>query len=649
MRHPRLSHLLIMVMVTPLLGAATGAGSCAIPGGYAGDGGDIVIADFEGTDYGGWTVRGTAFGPGPARGTLPDQMEVTGFQGAGLVNTFHEGDGSTGTLTSPPFVIERAFINFLVGGGCHPGETCMNLEVDGEIVRTVTGPNRNSGGTERLLNCTWDVSALEGRTAMIAIVDRATGGWGHINIDQIVQSERSKGLLVTTGFPFPTEQKLYEGIYRPQFHFTAKKNWLNEPNGLVFYKGEYHMFFQHNPEGINWGNMTWGHAISRDMVHWTELEPKLWPDALGTIFSGSAVVDRKNSAGFQNGPEKTLIAFYTSAGKPFCQSIAFSNDRGRTWTKYDNNPVIGHLSGNNRDPKVIWHGPTQKWIMALYLDKDLFALFASADLKEWTKLHDVKVAGSSECPDFFDLPVDGDGTARKWVFWAANGNYLIGAFDGKRFTSESGPHRSEWGRNCYAAQTWSDVPESDGRRLQIAWMARGAYPGMPFNQQMCFPRTLTLRTTPDGIRLFREPVSEIESLHGTVHTWADVILEPKENLLQGLAGDLLHIRAEVELRTGAGFCFEVNGQKIEYSGESRTVSCLGCDAPLAPRDGRIILEILADRTSLEVFGNNGRVSLSSCFLPDVTDRAPVFRAVGAPLEIVSLEVHELRSIWKDGG
>ena len=143
------------------------------------------------------------------------------------------------------------------------------------------------------------------------------------------------------------------------------KNWTNDPNGMVYYKGEYHLFFQHNPSGINWGNMTWGHAVSPDMFHWTQLEHAIYPDKLGTIFSGSAVVDENNTAGFRTGQEKVLVCIYTSAGSPFTQSIAYSNDRGRTWTKYEKNPVLKHIVGGNRDPKVFWHAPSKQWIMAL--------------------------------------------------------------------------------------------------------------------------------------------------------------------------------------------------------------------------------------------------------------------------------------------
>jgi len=692
---------------------------------------DVLIADFEGEDYGDWKVTGEAFGPGPARGTLPRQMRVFGFEGKGLVNTYYKGDGTTGTLTSPPFTIQRKRINFLIGGGKHPGKTCINLLIDGKVVRTATGPNDRPGGSERLDWHSWDVAEFVGKAARIQIVDKHRGGWGHINIDHIVQSNRRKGAVETvkdirierdyitfqmgarqgprskvslvvdgktvlsfagtnSNKPYwvswdvsklkgksgqlriaemPTRDgtciiadscvqsdqvkgilmsvdRLYHEIYRPQFHFTAKKNWLNDPNGLMFYKGEYHLFFQHNPKGINWGNMTWGHAVSPDMVHWRQLDHAIHPDRLGTIFSGSGVVDHNNTAGFQTGDEKVLVCIYTSAGRPFTQSIAYSNDRGRTWTKWKKNPVLGHIAGRNRDPKVIWHEPTKKWVMALYLDRNNYALFSSANLKEWKRLCDVHLPGSGECPDFFELAVDGNPKKTKWVFWGGNGNYLLGTFDGETFRKESGPHRSNWGGNCYAAQSWSDIPPSDGRRLQITWMRGGKYPNMPFNQQMSFPVELTLRTTPEGIRLYRKPVKEIENIHAKKHSWGDVALKPGENLLSGISGELFDIRAEVEPGKASEFGLTLRGEEVKYDVAGKRLTCLGRSAPLAPEGNRIRLQILLDRASIEVFGNDGRVPMPTCFLPDLANRSLSVYAVGGEARIRSLEVYELRSAWR---
>jgi sucrose-6-phosphate hydrolase SacC (GH32 family) len=700
---------------------------------------DILVADFEGPTYGDWKTEGEAFGPGPAQGTLPNQMPVSGFEGHGLVNSYFNGDGSVGTLTSPPITIQRRYLKFLIGGGFHPGQTCMNLISDGKVVRTATGPNDRPGGTERLDWQSWDVADLAGKAVTLQIVDQYRGGWGHINIDDIIQSDRPAGMVgvaktvrldrnfvsfqltppvgelrpyvtlmvgnrIVRGMIGPIAGKsawfswevqrfrgqravlqatepeapdgkrpvsssltqsdqakgiamiydtLYKETYRPQFHFTAQKGWLNDPNGLVFYKGEYHLFFQHNPEGTDWGNMTWGHAVSTDLVHWKQLDNAIHPDKLGTIFSGSAVIDWNNTTGFATGAEKPLVCIYTSAGdtspeskgQPFTQSIAYSIDRGRTFTKYEHNPVLAHIIGGNRDPKVIWHEPSKRWVMALYLDGNDYALFTSPDLKTWTKACDVPAPGASECPDFFELPVDGDANNIKWVFWGANGLYLLGTFDGTTFTPESGPEPSLWGANFYAAQTYSDIPAKDGRRIQIGWMNGGQYPDMPFNQQMTFPCVLTLRTTPEGIRLFREPVQEIEKLHGTLHGWIDQAIEPEQNALAKFSGELFDIRAEIDPGKASEVVLTVRGTPIRYDAKEKTLTCMDKSAKLEPVAGKIRLQALVDRTSIEIFGNGGAITMAYCFLPDPADQSLSLTATGGTAKATSLKVWEMKRAW----
>lgn len=450
----------------------------------------------------------------------------------------------------------------------------------------------------------------------------------------------------------PRDAGLYLEKYRPQFHFTAQKNWLNDPNGLVYYQGEYHLFFQHNPAGIEWGNMTWGHAISKDLVHWQQVEHALLPDKLGTMFSGSAVVDWNNTAGFQKGTEKTLVAIYTAAGgtseeskgQPFTQCIAYSNDRGRTWTKYEQNPVLKHIVGGNRDPKVIWHEPSQKWIMALYLDGNEFAFFSSPNLKQWTLLHKMNVPGCDECPDFFPMAVDGKADNIRWVWTAANGRYLVGSFDGTKFTPDGGVQQVDFGKNFYAVQSYSDIPESDGRRIQIAWMRGGKYPGMPFNQQMGFPCELKLQTFPEGIRMTRWPVKEIETLRGQEHTWNRETLKPGENPLAGIRGELFDIQAEVELGEASEFGFKVRGEKVAYLVKEKKLSALGASGPLELKDGRLTMRLLVDRASVEAFGDEGKLSLSSCFVPQAEGLEAY--CTGGNVRIASLKVYELKSAWK---
>jgi sucrose-6-phosphate hydrolase SacC (GH32 family) len=454
--------------------------------------------------------------------------------------------------------------------------------------------------------------------------------------------------------PFRTEKKLppgglYNEKYRPQFHFTAKKNWINDPNGLVCYKGEYHLFFQHNPFGVNWGNMTWGHAVSKDLIHWRQLRNAIEPDELGTIFSGSAVVDWNNTSGFRTGKENVLVAFYTSAGKhapvprPFTQSIVYSNDRGRTWVKYKNNPVIGHIRAENRDPKVVWHEPTQNWIMALYLDADDFLLLSSKDIRHWTPLHEIKLTGSDECPDFFELPVDADPSNTRWVFWGGDGRYMVGSFDGRRFIAETDAIQSKVGTYS-AAQTWSDIPRSDGRRIQIGW-TKGKFPGMPFNQQLSVPCQLTLRRFGEGIRLCRVPVREIKKLRGRKYSFGPVTLKPGENILSKISGELFEIQCEAEPAGAEEFGFSLRGTPLVYNVKDQTLICKDKKGELKPLNGKVKLQILIDRTSIEIFANDGRMSMFLSFPLDTNNTSLEVFARGGPAKIQNLKVWKLKSIW----
>jgi fructan beta-fructosidase len=431
---------------------------------------------------------------------------------------------------------------------------------------------------------------------------------------------------------------------------------MNDPNGLVFYAGEYHLFFQHNPAGIDWGNMTWGHAVGTDLLHWAQMDHALYPDRLGTIFSGSAVVDENNTAGFQNGPEKTLVCIYTSAGgtspeskgQPFSQSLAYSTDRGRTWTKYVNNPILKHISGGNRDPKVLWHGPSRKWIMALYLDdakaSNDYALFSSPNLKDWMRLGTVRIPGDTECPDFFELPVDGDAKNSKWVFWGAANDYRLGSFDGAEYKPEAGPFKSHWGAHRYAAQTYSGIPASDGRRIQLAWMSGGKYPGMPFNQQLTFPTELTLRTFPEGVRLCTLPIREIDRLHGRHFSWKGK-LQPGSNPLQASQGELFDIRLTIEPAQAAEAGIIVRGVPIRYNATAGTLTCLEKSAPVALNGGILTLQVLVDRASIEIFAAEGRVNMAFCFLPPEENKSLAVYAAGGEANIRALDVWDLKSIY----
>jgi fructan beta-fructosidase len=299
---------------------------------------ELLIEDFESGDYSAWRIEGTAFGDAPAAGALPNQMAVSGYRGAGLVNTFAGGDRSVGSAVRTGITIQRQHIAFLIGGGRN--NVGIELRVDGTVVRSAAGAE-----SEELEWSSWNVTEFRGRTAEIRIFDDATGSWGHINVDHIIQTDTPPGRF---DLEYKLEQYRQSADYlqeplRPQFHFSPEINWMNDPNGLVYHDGEYHLFYQYNPAGISWGHMSWGHAVSSDLTHWEHL-PLAIPEADGIMaFSGCCVVDHQNTSGFGTADTPPMVAIYTGHGHgKQAQNLAFSNDRGRTWTKYKSNPVLGY-------------------------------------------------------------------------------------------------------------------------------------------------------------------------------------------------------------------------------------------------------------------------------------------------------------------
>jgi sucrose-6-phosphate hydrolase SacC (GH32 family) len=693
---------------------------------------DIVFADFEGTDYGDWKATGKAFGKGPATGTLPNQMPVTGFKGKRLVNSYHGGDGTTGTLTSPSFKVSRKHITFLIGGGGHVVTTCMNLVVEGKVVRTSTGPTE---GSEQLEEQTWDVSPWMGKMATLKIVDEEKGGWGHILVDHIVFADekpasqvparremvardrylhfpvkngarvrrvnvsvegepvrqftieladgepdwwafldirawKGKTLLVEVdrlppgskalsaidqGDSLKDARTLYQEPLRPQLHFSSRRGWLNDPNGLVFHNGVYHLFYQHNPYGTRWGNMHWGHAVSRDLVRWEERPIALYPDRMGPMFSGSAVVDWKNTSGLGKDGKPPLVLAYTAFGPPAVQCLAYSNDGGLTWTKYARNPVLKNLAPEDRDPKLIWHQPTKRWVMVLYVGLrnkggkgvvHTVHFFTSPDLRNWT--YRSHVEGLFECPDLFPLFLDGDPKKEKWVLTAASSEYLVGSFDGSTFKPETKKLPGHRGRGFYAAQTFSDIPATDGRCIQIGWGQMPA-PGMPFNQMMCFPCELALRTTPEGPRLTWRPVKEIENLRERSHRLGPVTLGPGiANPLGKVKAELLDLSLEAEVGDETVLLLKVRGTEIRYEARKQEVIVAGHRAAAPLHRGKLHLRALADRTSLTVWAADGLAYVPWPVVPKREDRTLELSVSKGSAQVRTLEVHELRSIWGKG-
>jgi sucrose-6-phosphate hydrolase SacC (GH32 family) len=541
-------------------------------------------------------------------------------------------EGQAVTNKSREFSLEKKYLNLPVRNGAE--KRLVSLRIGNTVVREF---EIELAPDEPDFWVFLDIGQFKGMKAVLRI-DKYEPAKGK-GFDSICQTDTYIG-----------QENTYREKLRPQFHFTSRRGWNNDANGTVYYNGEYHLFYQHNPYGWSWGNMTWGHAISTDMVYWTELDDAIHPDRLGTIFSGSAVVDTDNTAGFQTGSEKTIVCIYTSAGgtnpmskgQPFTQSIAYSNDRGRTWNIYEHNPVLGHISGSNRDPKIIWHEPTHQWVMALYLDDNTMGFLTSKDLKSWE--FQSKLKCFHECPELFALPVDGNENDKKWILYGGSGDYLIGDFDGKQFISQTGPIRFHYGNCFYASQTFSNIPPEDGRRIQMAW-GRVAMPQMPFNQMMLFPVTLTLQTTDEGPRMFVEPIAEIERLHKRQWKWENTILKPAENLLTDVSGELFHLRAELRIDGASQTGFVIRNIPVVYDVQKQELSCQGKTAPLKPLDNAIRLELLVDRTSIEIFGNAGRVYMPiGVLLADNPKSLEIFTRGGNTL-VESLELFELNRVW----
>lgn len=483
---------------------------------------------------------------------------------------------------------------------------------------------------------------------------------------------------------------MYQELHRPQFHFTPERNWMNDPNGLVFFEGEYHLFYQYNPRGDTWGHMHWGHAVSRDLLRWEHLPPALDEADGVSIFSGSAVVDGQNTSGFGAGGRPPLVAVYTAhreQGPLQNQHLAYSTDRGRTWTKYAGNPVLDIGAADFRDPKVFWHAPTRRWIMVVSLAvQRKLSLYASPDLKHWTHLSDFGPAGSTEgiweCPDLFPLPVGGDPSRPKWVMLLnvnpgapAGGSgcqYFIGDFDGTRFAAEG--RDVLWldhGADCYAAVSWSDLPARDGRRIAIGWMNNWAYgnrlPTSPWRGALTVPRELALRPTPGGPRLVQQPVRELEQLRrGAPRVFAGALPEATRWLAGqadlpaqldvecALAGVPAGARFSLTLHTGRDeqtviTCDRARDRILVDRTRSGAVDfdpafAAAHEAPLPGPADSMRLRLLLDTSSVEVFAQGGETVLTDLVFPSPGNRRLSLAGGGAPPREVRLTLYPLQPV-----
>lgn len=495
--------------------------------------------------------------------------------------------------------------------------------------------------------------------------------------------------------PLSDAQRIQEEtLYRPDFHFTPQSNWMNDPNGMFYFEGTYHLYFQHYPDKNVWGPMHWGHAVSPDMVVWEEKPIALYPDSLGYIFSGSAVVDHQNTSGFGVDGKTPIVAMFThhDMEKEIAeqvdvesQSIAYSLDNGLTWTKYSDNPVIANPNIRDfRDPKVFWHEATQKWVMVLAAH-DQVMIYGSPDLKEWKHLSSFgKNAGNHdavwECPDLFPLPVAGE-EQQKYVLLVSNSRnslasgsatqYFVGNFDGThfqmdpQFEQELDQQKNFWmdfGKDNYAGVSWQNIQRPSGNRLMIGWMSNWEYatkvPTQGWRSAMTVARELSLRKVGQSYRLISEPVSELDAYRRPIIQKTNINLAPDKPWQQPIT-----LPAEVQLsvlKPNIGqlqFSLAApNGNRLEWgfdtqlqqffvdrkaSGQVDFSPSFADQPAIAPRlisQDTLHARILLDKTSLEVFWDNGLSPMTSIFFPEAPMESLSIATTKESLSILKLEV-----------
>lgn len=657
------------------------AGVLLLGGGAHGATPLFANSDFESGHLAPWTAEGDAFIYQPIKGDNPAarHRESSRHEGEYWVGGYenHNGDAgrpgdtftdeATGALTSPEFEVREQYISFLIGGGEKPDELGVKLLCDGDEVQLATGRD-----SESMVRCNADVSAYVGKRARLVVYDNATGDWGHINVDGFVAAAEP---IIDHSQEFAFDPEIaaesysdidYREPLRPQFHFSSGRNWLNDPNGMVYDGKKYHLFFQHNPLAPVWGNMTWGHATSPDMVHWTQLPHALLPYRVdgraGTIYSGTAVVDHNNSLGVQQGSRKTLCAFFTFATEPrFYQAMAYSTDGGLTWTYWDEGrAVVPHqgFDSGERDPKVFWHEPSGRWVMSLWVQSNpgRVRFFTSENLTDWTMASDLMRDWAFECMDVVFFPSD-DG--EKAVVYDASFDYEVGTFDGKAFHTEAGPFQAGGGA-FYAAQTFNNSP--DGRVVQIGWMRGGPNAaekyGLPYNQQMAFPCELTLHSV-DGVpKLFAWPIVEIDTLVEAMHTSGPVMVDHHgRDLTEGDPLDLADIEIEFDPGDAATVYFDLGRARLRYVRDKHELWMSGVNDQgdrvetlmlrgLAPREGSIKLRLLVDRLSVEAYAFGGERFYAGYYDPHEVPRGVFVKASDGSANVQAMRVRKLRSAWR---
>lgn len=517
-------------------------------------------------------------------------------------------------------------------------------------------------------------------------------------------------LLTSCDLSSKKQQKIFEGdlisyseeeLYRPNFHFTPKSNWMNDPNGMFYLNGKYHLYFQYYPDDNVWGPMHWGHAISEDLIRWEEQPIALYPDDLGLIFSGSAVVDINNTSGFGKDGMQPIVAMFTyhdmageKAGrKDFqTQAIAYSLDEGQTFSKYGKNPVIGNSGIKDfRDPKVLWDEAHKKWVMVLAAGQEIM-FYSSTDLKNWKLLSNFgenigSHGGVWECPDLFPMVIEGTDEI-KWVLLVSinpggpNGGsatqYFIGDFDGKNFTLDASFENDlkskesiwlDYGRDNYAGVTWSNIPNSDGRKIFIGWMSNWDYardvPTETWRSAMTIPRELKLKNVEGHYKLFNFPVSELTSYVSKNIMRDSITINELEEIMSTTDIDMSNLSIQFKLENlkeenytfifhnniGDSLAVGINNidnylfldrqksGKVDFSEKfSPNISKAKIDKTL----NEVMVRIILDKTSIEVFYNEGEKVMTEIFFPNSPFNMFSIHSKDKTIKIMDLKIQELQ-------
>ena len=616
------------ILHTTITAAAVFAAGLA----FAGAADDILIADFEGTNYGAWKVTGAAFGPGPAHGTMPGgQMPVSGFFGMGLVNSYFKDDNTTGTLTSPEFRLERKFIAFLIGGG-KSDQLALQLLVDGKIVRRATGANDRPGGSEALWLESWDVTEFSGRTATLRIVDDAVGGWGHILVDQIVQTDVKP--KAQPKFPSPVPQfhfastlpeqeaqlktnalmrrfaqsrsTLANDKHRPAYHFVSPESMLNDPNGLCFWQGRWHLFYQaYPPEDTR---QHWGHTVSDDLVHWRDLPYALYPGIERMCFSGSTVVESNQVVAFYPGVEAGMM-------------VAISRDPLLlNWEKTPGNPVFQPA----RDSCIWKQGDTYLGLLSGG------RLLSSTNLVEWKQVYDNFIAGQpfpiddASCPNF--VPI-GDKHILLLFSHTRGGQYLLGDYNPGQLKFTPYNHgRFNHGLVAPAGvHAPSAASDTKGGVINILNINEGKTPS---GWDHIFSLAQRLSLGPDQ-RLRIEPVAAVASLRGPrQHTELTVLPANQEVVLGAIKGDTMELDVEIDPKTASWV--QLNVLRSPNTEEQTTLTFYNYDRHVNPWFHR--------RSVVSLDGSR------SSTLPDVVARPPEMAEIERGSEPLRFRVFLDRSV-----